>query len=94
VSEPTAYCAPGRKQAAAVALALRGENYGEIKEHPWLEGRDDILMVYPEALRLGLPEPWPWEPEVPGYHDPPWWERHHRLSLGRELREFVTVVGT
>ena len=42
---PVAYCAPGRKLAAAMTLMLNGENKTRIVEHPWLEGRTDVLIV-------------------------------------------------
>jgi hypothetical protein len=42
---PTAYCAPGRQFTAALTLALKGERVAEIREHPWLEGSADVLVV-------------------------------------------------
>lgn len=49
---PTAYCAPGRQFAAALALALRGERVAEIVEHPWLEGSTDVLVVNTAEIEL------------------------------------------
>jgi hypothetical protein len=73
-------------------LALQGQDYGEITEHPWLEGRTDVLLVYPEALSLGLPERYPWDPEFPDYRDPLWFHRLLNRSLGDELRTFVNAI--
>lgn len=44
-SYPVAYCAPGGRTAAAIALMLQGEQVAEIAEHPWMSGRSDILVV-------------------------------------------------
>jgi hypothetical protein len=41
----TAYCAPGRKAAAAGVLALSGERVDEVVEHPWLGADDGIILV-------------------------------------------------
>jgi hypothetical protein len=57
---PVAYCAPGRRYAAALALALKGEQVERITEHPWLEGRTDVivmaeppeLFIDPEVFRI------------------------------------------
>lgn len=51
-----AYCAPGRHDVAALALALKGETVGEIREHPYLEGFDGILVCTPPDEK---PIPWP-----------------------------------
>lgn len=51
-----AYCAPGRKPLAALALILQGEHVAEITETPLMEGRTDILVTDPAALSgLALP---------------------------------------
>jgi hypothetical protein len=42
---PVAYCAPGQHFAAALTLALKGEQVERIREHPWLEGRTDVLVM-------------------------------------------------
>lgn len=42
---PTAYCAPGRKLAAALTLMFKVEDVAEIREHPWLEGSSDVLVI-------------------------------------------------
>lgn len=42
-----AYCAPGTKLAASLALLLQGEQVAELTEHPWLEGSTDVLVVSP-----------------------------------------------
>ena len=47
---PTAYCARGRKAAAEITLAARGEQVAEVREHPFLEGWTDILLLYPDRL--------------------------------------------
>ena len=47
---PTAYCAPGRKVTAELALSLRGERVAEVVEHPWLTGEKDVLMIAPHDL--------------------------------------------
>jgi hypothetical protein len=53
---PVAYCAPGRHDAAALVLALKGETVSEIREHPYLEGYDGILVCTPPDEK---PIPWP-----------------------------------
>lgn len=40
-----AYCAPGRKALAEVALVLQGEFVREVAEHAWLTGSTDIIVV-------------------------------------------------
>lgn len=42
-----AYCAPGTKLAASLALLLQGEQVAELTEHPWLEGSTDVLVISP-----------------------------------------------
>lgn len=45
-----AYCAPGRKMHAALALLAAGEQVAELTEHPFLEGYPDVLLVDPSRL--------------------------------------------
>lgn len=53
---PTAYCAPGQKLAAALTLMFKGEDVAEIREHPWLEGSTDVLVVSTaEIEHIGWP---------------------------------------
>jgi hypothetical protein len=73
----TAYCAPGRKAIAELALWLRGEHVAEITEHPWLEGSTDVWLVSPDALEFpDLPvtvmEPLPRCPMCRGISHLPW----------------------
>lgn len=42
---PVAYCAPGRRFAAALTLMLKGEEVARIVEHPWLEGAASVYVV-------------------------------------------------
>jgi hypothetical protein len=57
---PVAYCAPGRRFAAALALMVKGEQVADIKEHSYLKGCTDVLVmaqppefsVDPEIFRL------------------------------------------
>lgn len=46
---PVAVCAPGHRAAAALILAVKGEEVSEIREHPWLEGYGDVLVFSPSA---------------------------------------------
>jgi hypothetical protein len=79
VTEWLAYCAKGRKAAAALTLALRGEKVSEISEHPWLDG-DQIVLINPDALHE--PPQMPWEPfPLPGFRPLDWWRPR--------LREFI-----
>jgi hypothetical protein len=50
-----AYCAPGRKAAAELALFLRGESVTEITEHPMLEGTTDVVLVSDFDLDISPP---------------------------------------
>jgi hypothetical protein len=50
-----AVCAPGGKPYAALSLLLSGERAQEIREHPWLEPGQVILMR----------DPWPLDPPFP-----------------------------
>lgn len=54
---PAAYCAPGRREVAALVLALRGEQVSGVTEHPWLAGWDGIILVAPPgewpAMEIG-----------------------------------------
>jgi len=68
-SLPTAYCAPGQRVYAGIILALKGEQVADIVEHPWLDGRTDVLIVNPAVFDLPKFEPgdfrvtegrWPW----------------------------------
>jgi hypothetical protein len=77
MDEPTAYCAPGRKTAAALSLTLRGEDCGEIIEHPWLDG-DKVIVIYPEALSPGVDYAFPWPPSLSWYR-----------TLGAHLHDFA-----
>ncbi len=43
---PVAWCAPGRKTAAALALWLRGEHVERVEEHPYLAGTGDVYVAY------------------------------------------------
>lgn len=53
---PVAYCAPGKRFAAAFALMLKGEQVARIIEHPWLEGSSDaIVMSEPPDFSGPLP---------------------------------------
>ena len=54
---PVAYCAPGQRLAAELALMLKGERVARIAEHPWLEGISDVIVIS-EPPRFPLP-PWP-----------------------------------
>lgn len=49
---PVAYCAPGRRLAAALTLMLKGEEVARIVEHPWLEGADGVYVVAEDPLDL------------------------------------------
>jgi hypothetical protein len=49
---PVAYCAPGGRAAAAILLAMRGEEVARIVEHPWLEGATSIYVVAQDPLDL------------------------------------------
>lgn len=57
---PVAYCAPGERAAAALTLMLKGERVEQIREHPYLKGHSDVLVmrqppemfIDPEAFRL------------------------------------------
>ena len=42
---PIAYCAPGRKFDAALTLMFKGEQVARILEHPWLEGKTDVIVI-------------------------------------------------
>ncbi len=42
---PVAYCAPGRRQVAALTLVIKGEQVARITEHPWLEGSTSVIVV-------------------------------------------------
>lgn len=60
----TAYCAPGQRGVAELLLALRGERYRELVEHPWLAGRTDIILA--ADPQFPLPADWSWRGETPG----------------------------
>ncbi len=54
---PAAFCAPGRKDVSSIALALLGQPVCEIREHAWLAGTTDVLLVAPaEEITIELPE--------------------------------------
>lgn len=69
---PVAYCAPGRRLAAALTLMLKGEEVARIVEHPWLEGADGVYVVAEDPLDLIklLPVSVPVAHEAP---EPPEW---------------------
>ena len=48
-----AYCAPGRKFVTQIALLMQDEHVAEVAEHPWLEGRTDVLVVTPKPFAAG-----------------------------------------
>lgn len=70
---PVAYCAPGRRFAAALTLMFKGEEVARIVEHPWLEGTAGVYVVAEDRLdltkllpvRCEVSEPLPWR-------DPNW----------------------
>ena len=53
----TAYCAPGRKLAAALALMMQGEQAAEIVEHAWLAGDDRVILVREPVLEWPVVPP-------------------------------------
>jgi hypothetical protein len=53
----TAYCAPGRKGASELILALNGDPGCNVVEHPYMTGRTDVILVSPSALGADPPFP-------------------------------------
>jgi hypothetical protein len=49
---PVAYCAPGKRLAAAFTLMVKGEQVARIVEHPWLEGAEGVYVVAEDPLDL------------------------------------------
>jgi hypothetical protein len=70
---PVAYCAPGRRLAAAFTLMLKGEQVARIVEHPWLEGADGVYVVAEDPLDLIKQLPVRYEFPEP---EPPWRDRN------------------
>lgn len=75
---PVAVCAPGHRTAAMITLAGRLQPVREIREHPWLEGYDGILLFsepdenrWADALRAHLGPAVPFEPVPPESVDRP-----------------------
>ena len=52
---PVAYCAPGKRSLAAIALALGGHEVEKITEHAWLEGSADVILI--NRLPELIPDP-------------------------------------
>jgi len=40
-----AFCAPGKAATTAFMLAMNGELVHKIKEHPYLAGTDNVILV-------------------------------------------------
>jgi hypothetical protein len=58
-SDPVvAYCAPGLKEYATRLLDSRSEQYREVVEHPWMEGRTDVILAV-DWSPAGIPLQWP-----------------------------------
>jgi hypothetical protein len=51
-AKPVAYCAPGRQAIAKLALLLHGQQVIEVREHPGVEGLDDVYVVTPSPAPI------------------------------------------
>lgn len=54
---PVAYCAPGKRLAAALTLMLKGEQVARIEEHRWLEGSTDVIVISEAPVFDAIPLP-------------------------------------
>lgn len=84
MTEWLAYCAKDHKVSATLCLALRGEQVSDIREHPWLEG-DEIVLVNPEALQEPPDLPWTMEDPLHGGLLGDWRRRELRRFAGAQF---------
>lgn len=70
---PVAYCAPGKRFAAALTLMLKGEQVARIEEHLWLKDSADVIVIRePLGAALSAMSPVLAYGSLPPLPVPPW----------------------